>query len=47
MNLLLRPLDNVNDPLWSVIIMVGLALGLALFVVVYILREAFVELDNE
>ena len=46
MNLLLRPLDNVNDPVWSVIICVILALGGALFVVVYILREAFAELEN-
>jgi len=46
MNLLLRPLDNVNDPVWSVIIMVIMALGLALFVVVYILRQAFAELED-
>lgn len=46
MNLLLRPLDNVNDPVWSVIIMVMLALAGALYAVVYILREAFAELEN-
>ena len=46
MNLLLRPLDNVNDPVWSVIICVILAVMLALVVVVYILREAFAELDD-
>ena len=46
MNLLLRPLDNANDPVWSVIIMIIMALGLALFVVIYILREAFAELDD-
>ena len=46
MNLLLRPLDNANDPVWSVIIMVIMALGLALFVVVYILRQAFAELED-
>ena len=46
MNLLLRPLDNSNDPVWSVIIMVIMALGLALFVVVYILRQAFAELED-
>ena len=46
MNLLLRPLDNANDPVWSVIIMVIMALGLALFVVIYILNQAFAELDN-
>jgi len=47
MNLLLRPLDNVNDPVWSVIIMVIMALGLALFVVVYILRQAFAEMKDQ
>ena len=41
MNLLLRPLDNANDPVWSVIICVILAVAGALFVVVYILRQAF------
>ena len=46
MNLLLRPVDNVNDPVWSVIIMVIMALGLALFVVIYILRQAFAELED-
>jgi hypothetical protein len=46
MNLLLRPLDNVNDPVWSVIICVILALAGALFVVVYILGEAFEELKD-
>jgi hypothetical protein len=46
MNLLLRPLDNVTDPVWSVIICVILAVAGALFVVVYILREAFAELED-
>jgi hypothetical protein len=46
MNLLLRPLDNVADPVWSVIICVILALAGALFVVVYILRQAFKELED-
>ena len=46
MNLILRPLDNANDPVWSVIIMVMLAVGGAVFVVVYILREAFAELED-
>ena len=46
MNLLLRPLDNANDPVWSVIICVILAVAGALFVVIYILREAFAELEN-
>tara|TARA_B100000902_G_scaffold271219_1_gene257143 strand:- start:2538 stop:2744 length:207 start_codon:yes stop_codon:yes gene_type:complete len=47
MNLILRPLDNANDPVWSVIICVILAVAGALFVVVYILRMAFAELDND
>ena len=47
MNLLLRPLDNVADPVWSVIFMVFLAVGLALGYVVYILRMAFAELENQ
>jgi hypothetical protein len=46
MNLLLRPLENANDPVWSVIICVILAVAGALFVVVYILREAFAELED-
>ena len=46
MNLLLRPLDNPGDPVWSVIILVILAVVGALFVIIYILREAFAELEN-
>jgi uncharacterized protein YpmS len=46
MNLILRPLDNVTDPVWSVIICVILALAMALFVVIYILRQAFAELED-
>jgi hypothetical protein len=46
MNLLLRPLDNPDDPVWSVIICVILAVIGALFVIIYILREAFAELDD-
>ena len=46
MNLLLRPLDNVTDPVWSVIICVILAVAGALFVVVYILRQAFAEIND-
>ena len=47
MNLLLRPLDNVTDPVWSVIICVLLALGLALVCVIKILQIAFAEMDEE
>ena len=46
MNLLLHPLDYPSDPVWSVIILVIIAVGLALGYVVYILRQAFAELEN-
>ena len=46
MNLLLRPLDYPSDPVWSVIILVVIAVGLALGYVVYILRQAFAELED-
>ena len=37
MNLILRPLENPNDPVWSVIIMVIIALAMTVYVVIYIL----------
>ncbi|AOO14952.1 hypothetical protein W1230910_106 [Cyanophage S-RIM14] len=37
MNLVLRPLDNVNDPVWSVIFMVLLAVAGAFYCIYYIL----------
>jgi len=46
MNLLLRPLDNPDDPVWSVIILVIIAVGLSLGYIVYILGEAFAELKD-
>jgi len=46
MNLLLRPLDNVADPVWSVIICVILALALALVMVINILQMAFAEMND-
>ena len=46
MNLLLRPLDIPGDPVWSVIIMVIIAVGMALGYVIYILRQAFAELKD-
>ena len=46
MNLLLRPLDYPSDPVWSVIILTIIAAGLALGYIVYILNEAFEELEN-
>ena len=46
MNLLLRPLNYPSDPVWSVIILTIIAAGLALGYIVYILNEAFEELEN-
>ena len=37
MNLILRPLDNPNDPVWSVIFMVFLSVCMAVYVIIYIL----------
>jgi len=37
MNLLLRPLNDINDPVWSVILSVMLLLVGVMYVVVYIL----------
>jgi uncharacterized protein YpmS len=37
MNLILRPLDNPNDPVWSVIFMVFLSVAMAVYVIIYIL----------
>ena len=46
MNLLLRPLDIPGDPVWSVIILVIIAVGLALGYVIYILKISYTELDD-
>ena len=46
MNLLLRAHENVNDPVWSVIISVILAVGLALGYVIYILKISYTELND-
>lgn len=46
MNLLLRPLDNVNDPVWSVIFMVFLSVAGAFYCIYYILGIAFAELED-
>jgi len=46
MNLLLRPLDNVADPVWSVIFMVFLSLCMAGYSIYYILGIAFEELED-
>ena len=50
MNLLLRPLDNPDDPVWSVIIMVILAVVGAVYTIIYILgideRESHGSIDT-
>ena len=50
MNLILRPLDNPNDPVWSVIFMVFLSVSMALYVIYYILgidkRESHGSIDT-
>ena len=37
MNLILRPLDNPSDPVWSVIIMTMLVVAMAIYSIIYIL----------
>jgi hypothetical protein len=46
MNLVLRPLDNPSDPVWSVIILTFLAAALAFGYIVYIIKIAFKELED-
>ena len=50
MNLILRPLDNPNDPVWSVIFMVFLSVAMAVYVIIYILgideRESHGSIDT-
>jgi len=46
MELLLKPLDDVNDPVWSVIILLCCGLAFTLYCVVYILRLSFKELEE-
>ena len=46
MNLLLRPLENPNDPVWSVIFMIFLAVAGAFYCIYYILGIAFAELED-
>jgi len=47
MNLILRPLDNVADPVWSVIISLIILLAGVTYYIVYIIRMAFDELKDE
>ena len=46
MELILRPLENPNDPVWSVIIMVMMCVGLASYVIYYILKLAAKEMEE-
>ena len=46
MNLLLRAHENVNDPVWSVIISVMIAVALAFGYVIYILKISYTELND-
>ena len=47
MNLLLRPLDNPNDPVWSVIISIIILLIGVGYYIRYIMRMAFDELNHD
>ena len=47
MNLILRPLDSVTDPVWSVIISLIILLAGVTYYIVYIMRMAFDELKDE
>jgi len=46
MNLILRPLEDVNDPTWSVIISLIILLVGVVYYVSYILKLAFKELED-
>jgi hypothetical protein len=46
MNLILKPLDNVADPVWSVIISLIIFLAGVTYYIVYIMRMAFDELND-
>jgi len=46
MNLILRPLDNVADPVWSVIILLIIFLTGVTYYIVYIMGMSFDELGD-
>ena len=46
MNLLLRPLNDINDPTWSVIISLLILLFGVGFYVIYILKISYMELND-
>jgi len=47
MELFLRPLADVNDPVWSVIISIIILLMGVGYYIVYIMRMAFNEMKDE
>ncbi len=47
MNLILRPLDNVTDPVWSVIISLIILLAGVSYYIYTIMSMAFQELEDE
>jgi hypothetical protein len=47
MELLLRTHENLNDPVWSVIILLGCGLIFTAYCVIYILRLSFKELEED
>ena len=47
MNLLLRPLENTSDPVWSVIISIIILLIVTSYYIYTIMKLAFEELEDE
>ena len=47
MELILRPNENLNDPVWSVIILLCCGLAFTLYCVIYILRLSYKELEED
>ena len=47
MELILKPHENLNDPVWSVIILLCCGLAFTLYCVIYILRLSFKELNED
>ena len=47
MELLLRTHENINDPVWSVIILLCCGLAFTAYCVIYILRLSFKELNED
>ena len=47
MNLFLRPLENTNDPVWSVIVLIITLLFGVGYYIYYIMSMAFDEVNDE